>query len=144
MYKRILIPLDNSASDQAILEHIGPLVKMMKSHVILVHVADGFAARLQNQLNLADSDEITKDADYLKQRSAQLQSQGVSVEHHLLSGDPAGEILKFVQSHNFDLIAMSTHGHKYLSDVILGSVANALRHNTDVPILMVRSRPKES
>jgi nucleotide-binding universal stress UspA family protein len=143
MYKRILIPLDNSLTDQAILEHIRPLAKLTKASIVLVHVADGFGARLQDQLNLADSEEIKKDEAYLDKHNKKLTSEGFTVKSILVQGQEPGEgILKVAKEEDCDLIAMATHGHGFVQDVILGSVAHNLRHKTDIPILMIRSSAK--
>ena len=143
MYHKILIPLDNSPTDQAILDHIRPLAKMTKAHLILVHVADGFVARLQDQLNLADSEEIIKDKAYLDGHCQILTQEGFHVKTVLVHGkEPVDGILDVAQSEGCDLIAMATHGHKFVKDVLLGSVADSLRHRTDIPILMIRSSVK--
>jgi nucleotide-binding universal stress UspA family protein len=143
MYKKILIPLDNSATDQAILDHIGSLVKLTGAQVFLVHVADGFGARLQDELNLADSDEIQKDKEYMDQQCHKLIQKGFQAKAILLQGkEPAEAILEIAEKEHCDLIAMATHGHGFVKDVILGSVADSLRHKTDIPILMIRSSIK--
>ena len=143
MYKKICIALDNSATDMAILNHIRDLARLTKSQLILVHVADGFGARLQDQLNLEDSEEIKKDKAYLDGLQKQLRSEGLAVEALLVQGkEPVDGILSVVQDEQCDLIAMATHGHGFIKDVILGSVADNLRHRTDIPILMIRSSSK--
>lgn len=141
MYRKILIPLDNSATDDVILNHIRPLARLTKADLVLVHVADGYAARLQKQLNLADSQEIKEDSLYLKKRTEELTSEGFKVKNYLLAGDPTPEIIRISEQESCDLIAMSTHGHGFFKDFILGSVAENLRHRTNIPILMVRSTP---
>ncbi len=138
MYRKILIPLDNSATDKAILSHIRLLAKSAGSTLVLVHVADGFGARLQEQLNLSDSEEIVNDRCYLETVARDLQSEGFSVSQHLLKGDPTDGIIAIAAKEECDLIAMATHGHRYLMDWVLGSVANSLRHKINIPILMVR------
>ncbi|MBI3602149.1 MAG: universal stress protein [Candidatus Omnitrophica bacterium] len=143
MYRKILISLDNSPTDETILVHIRPLARLMKAELVLVHVADGFAARLQDELNLADSEEIKKDQGYLDGRCQELTQQGFKVKSILAQGkEPAEGILNVAGSEGCDLIAMATHGHKFVKDVLLGSVAENLRHRTDIPILMVRSHLK--
>ena len=140
MYKKILIPLDNSPTDEAILVHIRPLVKLTGAEVILVHVADGFAARLQGQLNLADSEEIKKDQVYLDQMRDSLAQDGIAARAILVQGKEPGEgILTIAEQVGCDLIAMATHGHGFVQDVILGSVADHLRHKTNIPMLMIRA-----
>ncbi len=143
MYKKILIPLDNSPTDEAILKHIRPLAKLSSSEILLVHVADGFAARLQDQLNLADSEEMIKDQKYLEEQCQKLRQDGFKAKSMLLQHkEPADAILETADNERCDLIAMATHGHGFVKDVILGSVADALRHSTDIPILMIRSSVK--
>lgn len=142
MYRKILIPLDNSSADQAIIDHIQPLVKLTGGELILVHVADGYAARLQNQLNLADSEEIKGDKSYLEKRQKELQQYGLKVRTILVQGEPADGILSVADQEKCDLIAMATHGHKFVKDLILGSVADVIRHRTDIPILMIRASMK--
>ena len=140
MYKNILIPLDNSPTDEAILKHIRGLARLTSAQMILVHVADGFGARLQEQLNLADSQEIQKDQKYLNDLSEQLNKEGFKAKAVLLQGkEPADAILELASKEGCDLIAMATHGHGFVKDVLLGSVADSLRHSTDIPILMIRS-----
>lgn len=139
MYQKILVPLDNSTTDQVILQHIRPLVKLTSAEIVLVHVADGFGARLQGQLNLADSKEITDDQRYLNEQTQLLSQEGIAVKAFLLQGkEPAEAILTLAQSEQCDLIAMATHGHGFVKDVILGSVADQLRHATNIPILMIK------
>jgi nucleotide-binding universal stress UspA family protein len=144
MYKKILIPLDNSLTDEAILTHIRPLARMAQAEIVLVHVADGFAARLQEQLDLADSEEIIKDRAYLAKVADQFKQDGFKVKHLLLKGDPVEGLATLVIKEGCDLIAMATHGHKGVMDWVMGSVADGLRHKTCIPILMVRgAKPKD-
>lgn len=142
MYRKILVPLDNSSADQTILTHIRALARLTKAELLLVHVADGYVARLQEELNLADSEEIKKDNAYLVKQTNELKEEGFQVKSHLLMGDPVIEIIKLAEQEQCDLIAMSTHGHRFLKDVILGSVAENIRHRTEIPILMIRAQMK--
>ena len=139
MYKKILVPMDISDTDSTILEHVRLLAKHTGASLVLVHVSDGFAARLQNQLNLTDSEEVCKDRQYLNDTVSALKADGFDAHCHLLMGEPVEEILDLVNEEKCDLIAMATHGHDKIADWFLGSVADGLRHKTDVPILMIRS-----
>src|SRR5262245_57707394 len=140
MYRTILIPLENSPTDQAILTHIRPLAKQLGSRLILIHVADGYAARYQESLKLAESEEMREDQQYLDDQRSALSKEGVEVTAHLACGEPATEILKTAEREHCDLIAMSTHGHRIVKDIVLGSVASAVRHRTDIPVLLVRAK----
>jgi nucleotide-binding universal stress UspA family protein len=143
LYKKIIVPLDISATDDTILKHIRKLAQLTHAQLILVHVADGFAARLQDQLNLADSEEIKTDQAYLDQICASLHKDGIGARAILVHGkEPVDGILSVAQDEGCDLIAMATHGHQFIEDMILGSVADTLRHRTDIPILMIRSSLK--
>ena len=139
MYRKILIPLDSSPTDKVILDHIRLLARFTKAELVLVHVADGYVARLQQPLNLADSAEIKEDSQYLQDCAAQLKQEGFNVKPFLLMGDPTTEILDLAKKESCDLIAMSTHGHRFIQDLLLGSVAENLRHRADIPILMLRA-----
>lgn len=140
LYRSILVTLDNTATDRAVLTHIRPLLTLTGASVTLVHVADGFVARNQTQLNLQESEEMLDDRAYLERIRAELAGEGFRVEAVLLQGDPARQIVELADRISCDLIAMSTHGHGFFGDLFLGSVATKVRHLTDIPILMVPAR----
>ncbi len=144
MYKKILIPLDNSATDAAILAHIRPLARGCGAALVLAHVADGFGARLQEQLDLADSEEIVRDRAYLERVAAELAGEGFAVTRHLLKGDPADGLIALALKEGCDLIAMATHGHRFFMDWFMGSVADELRHRVNIPILMLKGGGSEN
>jgi len=139
MYRHICVPLENSPADDAILQHIRGLARLMRSRMTLVHVADGFMARNQSRLGLDESEEMRQDRAYLERRQRELTEEGFEVDVVLVCGEPADKILTVAAERECDLIAMSTHGHRFLSDLILGSVASAVRHRTDTPVLLVRA-----
>ena len=139
MYKRILVPLENGPADQTILRHVTSLAKLSGAEVVLIHVADGWAARNMEQLNLKESEEMKDDRAYLERMAKDLREAGLEVDAVLAAGDPAKEIAAGAEREKCDLIALATHGHKLLEDVVRGSTATALRHNTRIPVLMVRS-----
>ena len=140
MYRTILIPVENSPADQTILDHIKPLARMTGASLLLMHVADGWVARNFEQLNLAESEEIKMDRAYLEQRAGELRAEGFIVNCVLAMGEPSDEIIKFVRTHNVDLIAMSTHGHRFISDLLYGSTADKVRHLVSVPVLLLKSK----
>ena len=140
MYRTILIPVENSPADQTILDHIRTLARPAGSSLILIHVADGWAARNFEQLNLAESEEMQEDRAYLERRASELRAEGFSVECVLAMGQPSDEIVKFVGTRHVDLIAMSTHGHRLVGDLLHGSTADKVRHVVDVPVLLLKAR----
>ena len=139
MYRKILVTLENSRTDEAILAHIEPLARLMHSEIVLVHVADGWVARNLRQLNLAESEEMREDRAYLERVRERFVDAGIPAEAVLLAGDPVDGIVRLAQDSDVDLIAMSTHGHRFLGDLIYGSTASAVRHTVRIPVLLVRA-----
>ena len=139
MYHRILVPVENSSYDERILDHVGQLAQYCGASVVLIHVADGWAARNIRHLNLRESEEMRDDREYIERLAARLSTQGLNAEALLASGDPSAEIAAAADREGCDLIAMSTHGHRFIGDLIYGSVANAVRHMTSVPVLLLRA-----
>ena len=142
MYHRILVPLEHSDYDDAILAHVRELARLCSASVVLIHVADGWAARNQHQLVLRESAEMRYDREYLEERADALEAVGIDTECVLAGGDPGKEIAAAAIREGCDLVAMSTHGHKGIQDLLRGSVANDVRHHTTIPVLMVRGAPR--
>lgn len=140
MYQRILIAVENSPADQTILTHVGDLARITGAELLLVHVADGFAARHFDQLNLRESEEMRTDREYLDTLQRQLTERGLAVQTKLATGDPATELVRAADEHAVDLIAMSTHGHRFLNDVLRGATADRVRHIVKVPVLLLRAK----
>jgi len=138
MYKTILMTLDGTATDRAIIEHVKELAKLAQGRVVLLHVADGWAARTYG--GDAVSPEITDDTAYLEKIRVEMQSSGVPAQAELAYGDPTKEIIKWIQQKGCDLVAMSTHGHRFLSDLFLGTTASRVQHSVSVPVLLLRAK----
>lgn len=138
MYQHILIPLENSSADETILTHIKPLARMTGAKLLLVHVADGWVARNFNQLQLAESEEMKQDRAYLEGRRAELAAEGFTCAAVLALGEPSDEIIKLAREKDVDLIAMTTHGHRLVSDILYGATADKVRHAVDVPVLLLK------
>ena len=144
MYRRILVPLEHTDYDDAIIAHVRDLATLCESAVVLIHVADGWAARNQHQLVLRESSEMQDDRAYLEERADALEAAGITTECVLAGGDPGREIAAAADRERCDLVAMSTHGHRGIQDLLRGSVANEVRHHTTVPVLMVRGVPRRA
>ena len=138
MYKTILVTVDGTESDRAILDHIKPLAKLAGSRVVILHVADGWAARTYG--SDAVSREIADDTEYLKKVREEMLAAGIAAESELAFGDPAKEIVKWVKEKGCDLVAMSTHGHRFFADIFLGTTANRVQHEVSVPVLLLRAK----
>ncbi|MBI5600994.1 MAG: universal stress protein [Gemmatimonadetes bacterium] len=143
MYQRILVPLENTRTDRVIIDHVRQFARHTGASIVFIHVADGFAARNLAQLDLRESEEMRRDRAYLDTVCEEMIADGLPCEAVLACGNPADEIAAAAVREAADLIAMATHGHRGLDDLIRGSVASELRHRTHVPVLMVREpQPK--
>jgi len=138
MYKTILVTLDGTPTDKAIIGHVKDLAKLAHSRVVLLHVADGWAARTYG--SDAVSPEITQDTAYLQRVRAEFEAEGVSAQAELAYGDPVKEIVRWVKQKGCDLVAMSTHGHRFLADLFLGTTASRVQHSIKVPVLLLRAK----
>lgn len=140
MYQHILIPLENSPTDGAILEHIRPLARLAGARLLLLHVADGWVARNFDRFKLAESEEMREDRAYLERIADGLRDEGFTVATCLALGDPPGEIVKVAEGEACDLIAMAGHGHRFFGDLFHGSTITQVRHHTRIPLLVLLGR----
>jgi nucleotide-binding universal stress UspA family protein len=140
MYRRILIAVENSGADRTIVDHVSELARLTGAELLLVHVADGWAARNFDQLKLRESEEMKADRAYLEMLRAELTGRGFTVDTCLAMGDPATELIKVAAERSVDLIAMSTHGHRFIKDVLLGATADRVRHLVKIPVLLLRAQ----
>jgi universal stress protein A len=140
MYRRILVAVENSPADRTIIDHVCELAKLTGGELLLVHVADGWAARHFDELKLRESEEMKTDRSYLDRLQSDLQARGLQVRTCLAMGDPATELIKVSQEHGVDLIAMSTHGHRFVKDILLGATADKVRHVVSVPVLLLKAQ----
>ena len=139
MYKRILVAVENSGADRTILSHVSELARLTGAQLLLVHVADGWAARNFDQLKLRESEEMKTDRAYLERLRDELTAGGFTVETKLAMGDPATELIRTAEEQQVDLIAMSTHGHRFIADLLRGATADRVRHLVKVPVLLLRA-----
>ena len=138
MYDTILVTLDGTSTDRAIIEHVKKLATLANSRLVLLHVADGWAARTYGPD--AISPEIAEDLAYLENVRSEFEAAGIPAESELAYGDSATEIIKWVQQKGCDLVAMSTHGHRFIADLLLGTTATRVQHSIRVPVLLLRAK----
>lgn len=137
MYETILVTLDTSPCDRTIINHVKQLAKLCRSKVVLIHVATGWAAREFGKD--AVSPEVTEDSAYLKKVQEEFEREGIPADTHLAYGEPHKEIVKWVGEKGCSLIAMSTHGHRFFMDLLLGTTASQVQHRVDVPVLLIKA-----
>jgi nucleotide-binding universal stress UspA family protein len=142
MYKKILVALENGPADEVLLPQVTELAKKIGSELLLLHVADGWAARCFDQLTLAESEEMKSDRAYLENAASQVRQAGITATTQLAMGSPPDEIRKAAEAEHCDLIAMGSHGHRWLGDIVHGSTITEVRHTTLISILLVRVQKK--
>jgi nucleotide-binding universal stress UspA family protein len=138
MYHKILVTLDGTPTDRGIIEHVKELARVMNSEVVLLHVADGWAARTFGPD--AVSPEVREDQAYLERVRAEFEAAGTTAYSVLAFGEPAHEIVRWIREKGCDLVAMSTHGHRFFADLFLGTTASRVQHQVSVPVLLLRAR----
>jgi nucleotide-binding universal stress UspA family protein len=140
MYRSILVAVENSPADRTILTHVRELASLTGAELLLVHVADGWAARHFDQLKLRESEEMRADRAYLARIASELTQASFTVSTELAMGDPATELIRLAEERDVDLIAMSTHGHRFFNDLLRGTTVNKVRHVVKIPILLLRAQ----
>ena len=138
MYNTILVTLDTTLTDRAIIEHIKKLASCLGSRVVLLHVAAGAAAKWLGPE--AGGEEVEMSQAYLDGVKAEFDAAVVPAATALAYGEPATEIVKWVEANGCDLVAMSTHGHRWLGDLVYGTTASDVQHRLSVPVLLLRAK----
>jgi nucleotide-binding universal stress UspA family protein len=142
MYQRILVAVEHSPADRTILDHVRDLALLTRGRLLLLHVADGWAARAFDELQLRESEEMREDREYLEALAQELRAAGLEADWRLERGDPATQIIRVVADERVDLVAMATHGHRLLGDLVHGTTVNRVRHELQVPVLLLKAKPQ--
>jgi len=137
-YKTILVTLEGTPTDRAIIDHIRPVARFMQSRVVLLHVATGVPAKYHQED--AAGKEVDESRSYLVKVQNEFVAAGIPAEIELAYGDPAREIVRWVKKKGCDLVAMSTHGHQFVADLVYGTTAINVQHSISVPVLLLRAK----
>jgi nucleotide-binding universal stress UspA family protein len=140
MYGHILVALENSPADRTILDHVKELAHLVGARLLLVHVADGWAARNFDDLDLRESEEMVNDRAYLESVRAEMEASGIPAATRLGMGDPAIELCRIAEDEQVELVAMATHGHRGVADLIHGETVDEVRHRLSMPVLLLKAR----
>ncbi len=136
VYRTILLPLDHTERDREAIAHATALALSHSAKLVLLHVEEGVTSQVYGPLALTA--EVEAGAAYLNSIAEALRSRGVEVEYLIRhSTDPRKEIVSTAREVQPDLVVMGAHGHKGLKDIIFGTTINAVRHDLNVPILVV-------
>lgn len=130
VYKKILVAMDCSPVDDAIIDHVSALALQNNAQVYLLHVVHSHTLDQDRALHeLAEAS--------LKSRCEKLKVQGIEAHILIRSGEPDTEILKEIEEKDYDLVAMATHGHSFMGDILFGSVSRTLKHRISTPLLLI-------
>jgi len=143
MFERILIPLDGSRLAERILVQVGKILRRKDSEVILVRAAPSLPEipTVQYAAMIRQEEEVA--GEYLRGVAEQLRASGVNARTKILKGHPVDVIRQAVEVENATMIAMTTHGRTGLTRWTLGSVAEMVARNSQVPVLLLRSFTQE-
>jgi len=138
VYHRILVPLDHTTLDRLAVSHAAAMAHLHKAKVYLMHVEEGVTSQVYGQES--STAEVELGEQYLERIAQSLRDQGVGVETAIShSTSPSKEIVRYAREVKPDLVIMGAHGHGGLKDLIFGNTINPVRHNLDVPMLIVRA-----
>jgi manganese transport protein len=140
-YRRILAPLDHTELDRLTLTHAAAIARLHHAKVYLLHVEEGVTSQVYGRE--ASTAEVEAGAAYLDRIARSFREQGIAVETAIIhSSSPKRAIVKYAQEIQPDLVVMGAHGHGGLKDLVLGNTINPVRHDLNVPMLIVRPGKK--
>ncbi len=140
--KKILFPTDFSERSEAALRHATSLARENGATLMIAHVRE--PAETYADTGFAGY-PVPQDEAELRGVLHEIEPSDTSVRcvHHLLSGNPADEIIRFAEQAGVDLIVMGTHGRTGLSRLVMGSVAEAVVRGAKSPVLTIK-QPEDS
>ncbi len=137
LYRRILVPLDHSEKDHLAVSHAATMAVQHKAELILMHVEEDVTSQLYGKL--ASTAEVEAGRKYLKKIAAGLTKQGITSQTLIYhSSNPAEQIISAAKQLKPDLVIMSSHGHRLIGDIVRGHTINHVRHELEVPLLIVK------
>jgi manganese transport protein len=138
VYQRILVPLDHSHLDRLAVGHAAAMAKLHGAKLFLLHVEEGVTSQIYGRDS--STAEVEAGEEYLDRIAQGLRDQGITVETAIThSASPKKEIVRYAGEIRPDLVIMGAHGHGGLKDLIFGTTINPVRHNLQVPMLIVRA-----
>jgi len=135
LYKKILVTVDCSPVDNTIIEHVSALAVQNSAKVYLLHVVHSHTLDQRRALR-------KKAESCLESHRKDMESQKIEVYKVIRDGEPEDEILDEIENNDYDLVAMATHGHTFIGDLLFGSVSKSLKHKIKVPLLLLKQDNK--
>lgn len=137
IYKKIAVSLDFSDIDEAVINNALALGNKDAEYLI-VHVVETAGAHFMG--NEIKDLETKADKKVLDNIAVQLEAKGYKVKTALGYGSPKKAIPFHVKEYGADILVMGSHGHQFIKDIILGTTINSVRHNVDIPVLIIREK----
>ncbi len=145
MYKKILIATDGSEHVKKAVTHAIELAKLHKAELHAVYVMDiktdyGPKSYLSTDISTEGLERILRQEGdaAIKYVEDMAKKEDLSVEKWIIKGHPAQEIMKLAEEQSVDLIVMGTLGRSGIEKFLLGSVAEKVIRNSNIPVLTVR------
>ncbi len=136
-YHRILVPLDHTPLDRLAVSHAAAMARLYGAKLYLLHVEEDVTSQIYGQA--ASTAEVEAGEEYIGKIARGLRDQGITVETTIThSSSPGKEIVRYAHTVEPDLVIMGAHGHGGIKDLIFGTTINPVRHNLQVPMLIVR------
>lgn len=133
-YKKIAITVDFSDLDAKTIAHALPQGDI-EAEFMLIHIVETAGSKMMGNKIL--DYETKRDEENLKIYISKLTENGYKVNYHLGYGEPVKAIPQIVREYNADLLVMGAHGHTGFKDWIFGETVSTVRHNVDIPVLVV-------
>lgn len=143
--KKILFPIDLTENSSKILPYVLLVSEKCNSMIYLLHVLEDI--RLGYKVYVPDvfraslnvfQKEALEVAEKAMDRVCEEQLQSCpNFQRRIVSGDPATEILKTINSEDIDFVIMGTHGRKGLEHAIFGSIAENVVKRSSVPVMTI-------
>jgi nucleotide-binding universal stress UspA family protein len=131
VYREILVAIDCSPVDDALVEQVSALALQLGAMLHLLHVIHSHTLDQERFLR----EEATLILDRYRKK---LEAEGIAVNVLIRSGEPEQEILREIEEKSYDLVAMASHGHSLPERMLFGSVSRVIRQNISIPLLLIR------
>lgn len=132
VYKKILVAMDCSPVDDIIIGHVSALALQNNAKVYLLHVVHSHTLDQDRALHELATASLNSHCELLQDR-------GIKTSIIIRSGEPDAQILEEIEGNDYDLVAMATHGHTFIGDILFGSVSETLKHRINIPLLLLKS-----
>lgn len=132
-YKNIAIGVDFSTSDR---KSVASALQIGGKEALytLVHIVETPGAIIYG--NQIKDFETSSDKKFLEDYKIELERQGYRINIELGFGLPKKALPRIINSGNFDLLVMGSHGHTFFKDLLFGTTVDSVRHRVQIPVFI--------